>query len=93
MWGKFVQPVGGGNPVVFGLAASPAVLALQRGAGIQRLVGLISLLAATVLLVLNDIHGGAAAIGGVLGLVLSRGHQVQSARRESSDRDDQDESR
>ena len=94
LWGKIVQPVGAGNSVaVFGLAASLAVLALQRGAGIQRILGLTSLLAAAVLLVLNDIHGGAAAIGGVLGLVLARGLPIQSARRASSDGDGQDESR
>ena len=82
LWGRIVQPVGAGNSVVvFGLAASLAVLALQRGAGLQRLLGLISLLAAAVLLVLSDIHGGAAAIGCVLGLVLARGHAVQSAQR------------
>ena len=86
LWGKIVQPVGAGNSVVvFGLAASLAVLALQRGAGIQRLLGLISLLAAAVLLVLNDIHGGAAAIGVALGLVLARGYPMQSARRGASD--------
>jgi rhomboid protease GluP len=94
LWGKIVQPVGAGNSVVvFGLAASLAVLALQRGAGIQRLLGLISLLAAAVLLVFKDIHGGAAAIGGVLGLVLARGYPIQSAWPAASDGDGQDESR
>jgi rhomboid protease GluP len=68
-WGKIVQPVGGGNSVaVFGLAASVAVLAVLQGVGMQRLLGLISLLGAAVLLVVGDIHGGAATIGALLGL-------------------------
>lgn len=79
-WGIIVQPVGAGNSVaVFGLAASMAVLAVLRGVGIQRLVGLISLLGAAVLLVVGDIHGGAATIGAVLGLVFARTRQsIQS---------------
>jgi rhomboid protease GluP len=69
-WGKIVQPVGGGNSVaVFGLAASVAVLAVLQGAGMQRLLGLFSLLGAAVLLAVGDIHGGAASIGALLGLV------------------------
>ena len=68
-WGKIVQPVGGGNSVaVFGLAASVAVLAMLQGVGIQRLLGLVSLLGAAVLLAIGDIHGGAATIGALLGL-------------------------
>jgi len=79
-WGIIVQPVGAGNSVaVFGLAASMAVLAVLRGVGIQRLVGLISLLGAAVLLIIGDIHGGAATIGAVLGLVFARiRHSAQS---------------
>jgi hypothetical protein len=79
-WGIIVQPVGAGNSVaVFGLAASIAVLAVLRGVGIQRVVGLISLAGAAVLLVIGDIHGGAATIGAVLGLVFARARQrVQS---------------
>jgi rhomboid protease GluP len=53
---------------VFGLAASIAVLAALQGVGIQRLLGLVSLLGAAVLLVIGDIHGGAATIGALLGL-------------------------
>ena len=79
-WGIIVQPVGAGNSAaVFGLAASMAVLAVLRGVGIQRVVGLISLAGAAVLLVMGDIHGGAATIGAVLGLVFARARQrVQS---------------
>ena len=79
-WGIIVQPVGAGNSVaVFGLAASIAVLAVLRGVAIQRVVGLISLAGAAVLLVIGDIHGGAATIGAVLGLVFARARQrVQS---------------
>jgi membrane associated rhomboid family serine protease len=79
-WGIIVQPVGAGNSVaVFGLAASMAVLAVLRGVGIQRVVGLVSLVGAAVLLVIGDVHGGAATIGAVLGLVFARARQrVQS---------------
>lgn len=71
-WGKIVQPVGAGNSVVvFGLAASVAVLAVRRAVGVQRLVGLISLLGAAVLLIIGDIHGGAATIGALMGLAFS----------------------
>jgi hypothetical protein len=67
-----VQPMGAGNSVVvFGLAASVAVLAVVRRAGVQRLVGLISLAGAAVLLV----HGGAATIGALVGLAFSRASQ------------------
>jgi membrane associated rhomboid family serine protease len=76
LWGKIVQPVGGGNSVaVFGLAASVAVLAVLQGVGSQRLLGLISLLGAAVLLVVGDIHGGAATIGALLGLAFVRARQ------------------
>jgi rhomboid protease GluP len=71
-WGKIVEPVGAGNSVVvFGLAASVAVMAVRRGVGVQRLLGLISLLGAGMLLIIGDIHGGAATIGAVVGLAFS----------------------
>lgn len=42
LWGKIVQPVGAGNSVaVFSLAASIAVLAVLRGAGLQRVLGMV----------------------------------------------------
>jgi membrane associated rhomboid family serine protease len=73
LWGKIVQPVGAGNSVaVFSLAASIAVAAVLRGAGPQRLLGLISLVGAAILLIIGDIHGAAATIGAVLGAVLAR---------------------
>lgn len=72
LWGWAVQPVGAGNSVaVFGLAASLAVLALRQGPRGRRRLSLAGLLAATVLLGIGDIHGGAAAIGGALGAVLT----------------------
>jgi rhomboid protease GluP len=75
-WGKIVQPIGAGNSVVvFGLAASVAVLAVVQGIGVQRLVGLISLGGAAVLLIIGDIHGGAATIGALVGLAFSRASQ------------------
>ena len=78
-WGKIVQPVGAGNSVVvFGLAASVAVLALRQGVGVQRLVGLLSLLGAAVLLIIGDIHGGAATIGALVALTFSRGSRTPS---------------
>ena len=91
LWGKFVQPVGGGNSVaVFGLAASLAVLAVQRGVRIQRLLGLISLLVVAALLVLKDIHGGAATFGAVLAFFLARTDTMLSARPEPADGDSRD---
>jgi rhomboid protease GluP len=72
LWGKIVQPIGAGNSVaVFSLAASIAIIAVLRGAGVHRLLGLISLVGAAVLLIIGDIHGAAAAIGAVLGGVLA----------------------
>jgi rhomboid protease GluP len=72
LWGKIVQPVGAGNSVaVFSLAASIAVLASLRGAGLQRFLGLISLAGAAVLLIVGDIHGGAAIIGAALGALFA----------------------
>jgi rhomboid protease GluP len=71
-WGKIVEPVGAGNSVVvFGLAASVAAMTVRRGVGVQRLLGLISLLGAALLLIIGDIHGGAATIGALVGLAFS----------------------
>lgn len=71
LWGWVVQPRGAGNSVaVFGLAASLAVLALWSGTAGQRLLGSVSLLAAAVLILVGDLHGGAAAIGAVTATVL-----------------------
>ena len=84
LWGKVVQPIGGGNSVmVFSLAASIAVLAVLRGAGVQRILGLISLVGAAVLLIIGDIHGAAAAIGAVLGAVFATSHVLDGARQSS----------
>jgi crotonobetainyl-CoA:carnitine CoA-transferase CaiB-like acyl-CoA transferase len=57
---------------VFSLAASIADAAVLRGAGPQRLLGLISLVGPAILLIIGDIHGAAATIGAVLGAVLAR---------------------
>jgi membrane associated rhomboid family serine protease len=82
LWGEIVQPVGAGNSVaVFSLAASVAVLAIIRGVGPQRMLGVISLVGVAILLIIGDIHGGAATIGAVLGLAFSR--SVRSAKSES----------
>jgi membrane associated rhomboid family serine protease len=84
LWGKVVQPIGGGNSVmVFSLAASIAVLAVLRGAAVQRILGLISLVGAVVLLIIGDIHGAAAAIGAVLGAVFATSHVLDGARQSS----------
>jgi rhomboid protease GluP len=84
LWGAIVQPIGGGNSVmVFSLAASVAVLALLRGIAVQRLLGLISLIGAAALLIIGDIHGGAAAIGAVLGMVFASSHAVEGEPRQS----------
>ena len=73
LWAAVVQPVGAGNSVVvFGLAGSLAVRSLHRGDGVQRLLGAASLLAAAVLLVTRDLHGGAVAIGSALAALLLR---------------------
>jgi hypothetical protein len=70
--GKIVQPIGAGNSVaVFSLAASLAVVAMLRGAGLQRLLGVFSLAGAALLLIIGDLHGGAATVGAVLGGVLA----------------------
>jgi len=73
LWGKIVQPIGAGNSVaVFSLAGSLAVVATLHGAGMQRLLGVISLAGAALLLIIGDIHGGAVTVGAVLGGVLAR---------------------
>lgn len=70
-WGFVVQPVGAGNSVVvFGLAVSIGVLLLPTGTGLQRRWALVSLATAFVLLLIRDIHGGAAAIGAAVAFVL-----------------------
>jgi rhomboid protease GluP len=82
LWGWLVQPVGGGNSVaVFGLAGSLAVLELRCGTDVQRLLAATSLLAAAILLLAGDIHGGAATIGVVGGAVLSRTRRPASPSR------------
>ena len=70
----FWQPVGGGNSVAnFGVAAATAVLALRRSKGaVARYVAMAVLAAGVVLLLMQDIHGIAVAIGGGLGYVLGK---------------------
>lgn len=76
LWGLAVQPSGAGNSVVnFGLAASVAVLAVRSAPRVARVLAGINLLLALLLLVLGDIHGGAAAIGAGAGLFLGRGRE------------------
>ena len=73
LWGLLVQPVGGGSSVVvFGLAASIAVRSLLGSHGIERRWAVVSLVGAAVLLAVGDLHGGAAAIGAAVGLLLGR---------------------
>ncbi|MER7282773.1 rhomboid family intramembrane serine protease [Dactylosporangium sp. NPDC000244] len=73
LWGLVVQPVGGGTSLVdFGLAASLAVGALTLGSGHRpRVAAAVTLLAALALLVLGDIHGGAATAGAAGGALLA----------------------
>ncbi|MER7006212.1 rhomboid family intramembrane serine protease [Dactylosporangium sp. NPDC000555] len=73
LWGLVVQPVGAGTSlVIFGSAASLAVAALLLETGPRsRLPATVSLLVALVLLVLGDIHGGAALLGAVVGALLA----------------------
>ncbi|HXD27665.1 MAG TPA: rhomboid family intramembrane serine protease [Arthrobacter sp.] len=71
LWGWVVQPFGAGNSVViYGLAASLLVRGLAGPALQPRIAGMAGLLAAAILLVGGDIHGGAAAIGAVVAVVL-----------------------
>lgn len=73
LWGLLVQPAGAGNSVVnFGLAASLAAMSVLQGPRVPRVLGLVSLVGAVTLLVLDDIHGGASLIGAVLGLLFGR---------------------
>jgi hypothetical protein len=82
-----VQPVGAGNSVaVFSLAAALAVLAVLRGAGVQRILGVVSLSGAALLLIIGDIHGGAATIGAVIGAVLALAERSSPADRSRSGR-------
>jgi len=84
LWGEIVQPIGAGNSVaVFSLAASIAIIAVLRGVGVQRLLGLISLVGAAVLLIIGDIHGAAATIGAALGGVLATRRVRDHAEHES----------
>lgn len=70
LWGLAVQPVGGGNSViVLGLAGSLASLAVRHSVGAAQRLGVVALTISVVLLAIGDIHGGAATIGAVLGLV------------------------
>lgn len=72
LWGLLVQPVGAGNSVViFGLAASMASVAIVSLNSAHRAAGIVCMAGAAVLLVLRDIHGGAAFIGAVTGLTLT----------------------
>ena len=72
-WGLLVQPVGGGSSVVvFGLAASLAMRSLLRPRSAGRRWAVVSLVGSGVLLLVGDLHGGAAAIGAVVGLLLCR---------------------
>jgi rhomboid protease GluP len=84
LWGMIMQPVGAGNSVaVFSLAASLAVMAVLRGAGVQRILGAVSLGGAALLLIIGDIHAGAATIGALLGAVFAlaaRSSQVDRSR-------------
>jgi rhomboid protease GluP len=71
LWGLVVQPIGAGTSLVdFGLAASLAAAALLRHPDPRsRPLAAVSLGAGLLLLVLGDIHGGAAlfgALGGAL---------------------------
>jgi membrane associated rhomboid family serine protease len=71
-WGLAVQPVGAGNSViVFGLASSLAGSALRRGTLAGRVLALMAVLASAGLVAARDIHGGAAVIGLVLGVLLT----------------------
>ncbi|TXR55447.1 rhomboid family intramembrane serine protease [Quadrisphaera setariae] len=70
-WGAVVQPVGAGNSVVvFGLAAASAVVAVVRGPVLARVAGALALVGGLALLVLGDLHGGAALLGALVGVAL-----------------------
>lgn len=73
-WGLVVQPVGAGNSLMtFGLAASMAVAVLRAPAApARRILAALSLLVGLALLLASDVHGGAVALGAVLGVVVSR---------------------
>jgi rhomboid protease GluP len=74
LWGLVVQPVGAGTSlVIFGLAgslAASAVVARDVDRN-TRAPAAVSLIAALTLLVLADIHGGAALLGAVAGAALT----------------------
>ena len=52
-----------------------------RAANVTRLLGLVALAAGVVLFALRDIHGGAAMVGGVLGLLLAPGRLSRPGQR------------
>ncbi|MGI5239845.1 rhomboid family intramembrane serine protease [Dactylosporangium sp. CA-139066] len=87
LWGLVVQPLGAGTSLVdFGLAASLAAAALVLDAERRARVPAVAALAvAVVLLVLGDIHGGAAVIGAAGGAALAwhrrRNHQYPAPSR------------
>ena len=77
---------------MFSLAAALAVVATLRGVGLQRFLGVMSLAAAAVLLIIGDIHGGAATIGATLGAILAPG-VVSSQSSPETSRSDRQQSR
>jgi membrane associated rhomboid family serine protease len=79
LWGLVVQPAGAGNSVaVFGLAAAVSVAAWRHGNPAIRVVAAFSLVVAGVLLLIGDIHGGAATAGALAGLAMDRGRTEDS---------------
>ena len=84
LWGLLVDPVGAGNSVVvYGLAASVAVVAVVRGRGPARILAVVSLVGAAVLLGVGDLHGGAAAVGAAIGAILVFTERTADATAES----------
>lgn len=80
-WGAVVQPVGAGNSVVvFGLAAASAVVAVVRGPVLARVAGALALVGGLALLVLGDLHGGAALLGALVGVALLVGDRRAAGR-------------
>lgn len=71
LWGFLVQPVGAGNSVVvFGLASSLLVRAWTGKGHTAKVASAAGLAAAAVFLMGGDLHGGAAAIGAVIAVLL-----------------------
>lgn len=74
LWGLAVQPIGAGSSVaVFGLAGAVAVSALLARDNLGRILAVIALAAGVGLILLQDIHGGAAGAGALVGAALSLG--------------------